>query len=184
MRLMNRKTLFLPNVILIVLGVAVFAAQTYVVVRLPGICEDSDVNCDFTNLNANDAFVEPVNLKVNPFGFIRSYTFTNNITNASSINNITINVEWRNNPTGRGADLQNISIYNGTNWVQCAGPFGDTGSFTNATCLFIGSNLTGNFTTNDSVNTINVNFTGVDNNGGSPASAEIDYVEIIVNYTP
>ena len=174
----------LSAILFFLLLVGIVFAITESTTRVPQFCEDSDANCIVDNINADDIFVETVNIKVNPFGYIRGYNFTNNISNISVLNNVTVRVEWRNNPTGRGADLQNISIYNTTHWVQCAGPFGDTGSFTNATCLFIGSNLTGNFTNIEAINAIHVNFTGLDNNGGSPALAEVDIIEIAVNFTP
>src|SRR3990170_288428 len=104
----------LSAILFFLLLIGIVFAITESTTRVPQFCEDSDANCIVDNINADDIFVETVNIKVNPFGYIRGYNFTNI----------------------------------------------------------------------EAINAIHVNFTGLDNNGGSPALAEVDIIEIAVNFTP
>jgi len=180
---MNRKL-----VISIAFSFFLFAflvlANPDILQRVPGACDDSDANCNVANLQTQDSTGESVNLKVSPFAWINTSQFNGSIPVGSTLNNISIHVRWGDSPTGKGAGQQNISIYNTTNWIKCAGPFGDTATWVDTYCNFFGSNLTGNFTTLSALNNITVNFTGVDTNGGAAATALVDIINITVDFTP
>ena len=116
-------------------------------------------------------------------GWLNASEYNGTIPTGSTVINITVLVRWGNRQAGRGAGGQNISIHNTTNWFRCAGPFGESPD-SNTTCFFTGTNLTGNFTTVDSVNSMNVSFIGKDTNGGSQATVDIDVMNITVYYVP
>ncbi len=162
------------------------------VYRFPTTASDSDGTANATiisNIVALDNVFELVNLKTCPTASsggcnITATVFNNTVLEAANppqiIMNITVHVRWGDNPTGRGAGNQMISINNTTNFFDCAGPFGDTAD-ANTTCIFVGANLTGNFTNTTAVNNMWVQFKGNDTNGGSVASGQVDFMNVTVD---
>ncbi len=173
-----RKNFYLSFLVSILL-LAILVLADLLDNRIPQGCIDSEANCQVGNINVSDDTREQTRLN-SPQNYLYAYTFNGTVPTGSIINNVTIQWEWLNEATDRGASQQNFSYYNGSVWTTCAGPFGNQPTETVTTC----TNLQSNFTTVDSINNINVSYVGVDANGPPYTWFYLDKVNVTVDYTP
>jgi hypothetical protein len=141
----------------------------------PVACQDSDGDCNVENINASDNVFELVDLLTYPFGWINATNFTDSIPEENTIDNATIHVVWKTD-VGFGASNINIDYWNGTHWINCAGPFGESGNLIDTTCNV--SSLT-----KEQILNIKVRFRGEDIDGFPNAFAYVDLIKIVVNHS-
>lgn len=159
-------------VFLILTAFAVFGDME---TKVPTSCQDSDGDCDFNNIDDSDGTYEPVDLLNSPYAWVNATDLNNDIPTFHNIENATILVEWYSD-VGSGAQNIWLGYYNGTDWLDCAGPLSETASKINTTCNV--TNLTAT-----QINNIMVRIRGEDGDGSPSAFAYVDYVELEVNHT-
>jgi hypothetical protein len=136
---------------------------------IPTACQDSDGNCQVSNIQFNDEVYESVNIKTAfPYGFIKALQWNHNLPSDVMVNG-TIHVKWKNYPNRRGAGNQYVSYYQEGQWMDCAGPFGDSG-ITNTYCGFVMSG--------SDFNNIQVMIRGEDLDGLAPVFLLVDVIEL------
>ena len=176
---MNFKKMFVTTTISFLLLIIIVLAT--LAERYPEACVDTEGNCDYTNINADEETYEALILQTEPgYSWINATDFNETIPAGAIINNVTIHVQWRNQVLGKGAGNQYISYWNTTDWVDCAGPLTETVTWTDTYCI----DQEGNFSTVNSINNINVSMRGQDIDGGPSARLYVDIMNITVNYTP
>ena len=143
--------------------------------RLPTSCVDSDGNCDFENINTSNNVYEEVNLKTSPYGWINVTDWDQDVPVGNTIDNATLHVEWYSDIDKGAGDIY-VGYYNGTDWVDCEGPYGESGSEIDTTCDVSSLSVS-------QMNNIMVRFRGEDTDQRAPAYAYVDYIYIEVNYS-
>jgi len=178
---MNLKKSFIIFVICFLISIAIaYATLTW---SVPTTCSDSDANCAVENINVSDSINETVSLKNsacigNAACNVTATAFNGTVPDNAIVSNVTIHVKWSNDADGAGN--QYVGFNNTTAWYDCAGPFDQsTNTYNDTNC----TNLHNNFSTIASINNVQVRFRGNDTNGGAPAEARIDIMDVNVTYT-
>ncbi|MEM5801403.1 MAG: hypothetical protein QW350_03955 [Candidatus Aenigmatarchaeota archaeon] len=142
---------------------------------LPNSCLDSDGDCSIDNIRDLDGIYEAVDLLTNPFGWIETTSFTDNIPEQNTIDSAFLQVSWLTD-TGFGATNINIDYWNSTNWINCAGPFSEANELQNTTC-----NIT--HLTKEQLTSLKIRLRGQDLDGFPNAFAYIDLIKLEVNHS-
>jgi len=104
---------------------------------IPTVCDDSDGDCVVSNIQTSNDVRESANLKVSPFGYIRATGWSGSLPGNSEIGTAIAYFEWSTD-TGRGAANINLSYFDGTEWIKCAGPFAESGTDSVRSCNITG----------------------------------------------
>jgi hypothetical protein len=142
---------------------------------LPVACQDSDGDCNVENINASDNVFELVDLLTYPFGWINSSDWDLDLPSNTILQSAYLHVLWKTD-VGFGASNINIDYWNGTHWINCAGPFSENQTISDNICNI--SSLSTN-----QLNNIMVRFRGEDIDGFPNAFAYVDLIYIVANYS-
>ncbi|MFH8119513.1 MAG: hypothetical protein QXS37_01775 [Candidatus Aenigmatarchaeota archaeon] len=171
---MMEKIFFLMMIgFVLILGVSFGSSPSSTL--LPLACQDSDGDCDVVRINESDGVYEMVDLLTYPFGWINVSFFTDSIPEENTIDSAYVHVLWFSD-VGEGASNINIDYWNGSDWVNCAGPFEENGSLSDTVCNV--SSLSRN-----KLNEIKVRIRGEDLDGFPMAFVYVDQIYIIANYS-
>ena len=143
--------------------------------RLPLACQDSDGDCDVARINESDGIYEMVDLLTYPFGWINVSEWDLDIPENTVIQSAYIHVLWFSD-VGEGAWNINIDYWNGSDWVNCAGPFEENSSLSESICNV--SSLT-----RKKLNEVKVRLRGEDLDGFPMAFVYVDQIYIVANYS-
>ncbi len=145
----------------------------------PTSCKTSAGVCTPSNVQEDDNTFETFSIK--PSGYINGTAWNASVPNHLDrvhINNISVNVRWKDQTVGRGGENQVMRYWNSSHWITCAGPFGETTTEQDTWCV----NVEVNFTNITSINAIKLMFYGEDS-VGSVQSLNIDLLKVYINYT-
>ncbi|MEM7821654.1 MAG: hypothetical protein QXX38_02485, partial [Candidatus Aenigmatarchaeota archaeon] len=143
--------------------------------RLPLTCQDSDGDCDVARINESDGVYEMVDLLTYPFGWINVSYWDLNVPENTIIQSAYVHVFWFSD-VGFGASNINIDYWNGSHWVNCAGPFEENESLSDTVCNI--SSLT-----KQQILNVKVRVRGEDLDGFPMAFVYVDQIYIIANYS-
>jgi hypothetical protein len=143
--------------------------------RLPVACQDSDGDCDFARLNESDGVFEAVDLLTYPFGWINVSDWDLDVPENTLIQSAYLHVLWYSD-VDFGASNINIDYWNGSYWVNCAGPFGENESLSDSVC-----DIT--ILSRNRLNNIKVRVRGQDVDGFPMAFLYVDQIFIVANYS-
>ena len=170
---MNKKFFLLVFIFTFLLGIKISFSPSSTF--LPVACQDSDGDCDFARLNESDGVFEAVDLLTYPFGWINVSSLTDSIPGENTIDKAIIHVLWYSD-VDFGASNINIDYWNGSYWVNCAGPFGENESLSDSVC-----NIT--ILSRNQLNNIKVKVRGQDVDGFPMAFLYVDQIFIVANYS-
>jgi len=143
--------------------------------NLPTSCQDSDGDCDVSRINSTDDIYEFVDLLTFPFGYLIADGFTNSIPEEDSIDSAYIHVLWFTDIDLGATDI-NIDYWDGSSWINCAGPFEENDTRSETICNV--SHLT-----REQLSNLQVRIRGKDIDGFPMAFLYVDSIFVQVNYT-
>ncbi|MCS7093970.1 MAG: hypothetical protein RMJ18_02195 [Candidatus Aenigmarchaeota archaeon] len=141
---------------------------------IPFSCYDSDGDCDVERIKQKDNIYELVDLLFYPYGWLVVEGFKDSIPEENEIDLVSFNIFWFTD-LGEGASNIYIEYWNGSQWLYCAGPFGERGELTHTSCNA--------FLTKNQIQNLKVRVRGEDIDGFPMAFIYIDRIFVSVNYT-
>jgi hypothetical protein len=142
---------------------------------LPLSCQDSDGNCNVAKMNASDGTFESVDLLTFPYGWINATSYSFSLPQGNSIDSAKAHILWKTD-AGFGASNVNVDYWNGTAWLNCAGPLPENSSVSDTVCNV--SSLSA-----AQINGIQMRFRSQDGDGFPNTFGYVDSMKIEVNYS-
>lgn len=161
----------------ILVGFPNILSQTYEFVRKPSACTDSDGDCDYTNINADDNTYEDVNLKTDPYGWLNVTDWDSDIPAGYAVVSATLYVNWTNSSTPKTGNVYVEYINGGGGWSTCGGPIDGCHQAECQTSCDLSSLPA------STINPLIVRFRGEDLDLLLPALGQIDYIYMKITYT-